>query len=189
MSHINNLKKPIEEQGSSYMSYTWVLGFTIFFLGQLLNMFSLGLASQVLTSVLGSFSLVANCVFSPLILKESLTRHDLISTSIIIIGASIVVGFSSHEQENYDLAVLLEFFQEPPFEIYFSSLIILSIIIRVKLYTVDSSTAVGKSYVPLLYTILSGICGATSLTFAKCAVQLVKSSFLTQNQMGDWQVR
>jgi hypothetical protein len=44
------------EQTRPCCDLIWISGFMVFLLGQILNMLSLGLASEVLISVLGSFS-------------------------------------------------------------------------------------------------------------------------------------
>ena len=69
---------------------------------------------------------------------------------------------------------------------YFSIIITVFIALRLAVIFINRKRRNVPSimkHVPLLYTILSGICGSVSFTFAKCAVQLVKTSLFEENQM------
>jgi hypothetical protein len=121
---------------------------------------------------------------APILLKEKLTKNDIISTVIIIVGAGLCVAFNSHKDENYTLSELIELFQSWIFIGYFIFLLSTGIIIRARIsYVFFYKVQVSTQYIPMLYASLSSICGATSFTLCKAAVQLVKTSFQGDNQM------
>lgn len=100
----------------------WLLGLAIFLCGQTMNLVAFGYTSQALAATLGSFSLVTNGVFAPLILGEKLTYTIATSIAVIVAGSILVVLSSSHASQEYTLAELVALYQRELFIGYMSCL-------------------------------------------------------------------
>jgi drug/metabolite transporter (DMT)-like permease len=77
----------------------WLFGFAVFLIGELLNFVSMSFASQTLLAVLGSFSPLSNVFMAPFLLKEPITRGDILALPLIIGGAIVVVFYSDHSSQ------------------------------------------------------------------------------------------
>ena len=100
----------------------WLLGFSIFLVGQVGGMIAMGFSSQSVVATLGSFSLVTNCIFAPLILKEQMTALMGVSIAVIMLGSGVVVLSSNHDNQDYTLDELLQLFRRDTFLIYCAAL-------------------------------------------------------------------
>jgi len=81
-----------ENGEQSYLSSKlWWVGFLLMNVGEVGNFISYGFAPASVVAPLGTFALVANCFFSPLILHERFRKRDLLGIVIAIIGAVTVV--------------------------------------------------------------------------------------------------
>ncbi len=102
----------------------WLSGLAVFIVGQVLNLLAFGYTSQAVAATLGSFSLVTNGVFAPLLLRERLTRTIVVSIGVIVAGSVVVVLASSRVPQEYTLSELLHLLERPLFVFYLSFLII-----------------------------------------------------------------
>jgi drug/metabolite transporter (DMT)-like permease len=83
-----------EEEGteSDYLrSKIWWSGFILMNIGETGNFISYAFAPASVVAPLGTFALIANCFFAPLILKERFRMHDLAGILCAMIGAITVV--------------------------------------------------------------------------------------------------
>lgn len=83
-----------EEEGteSDYLrSKIWWSGFILMNIGETGNFISYAFAPASVVAPLGTFALIANCIFAPLILKERFRVHDLAGILCAMIGAITVV--------------------------------------------------------------------------------------------------
>ncbi|KAG1820346.1 magnesium transporter NIPA-domain-containing protein [Suillus subaureus] len=83
-----------EEEGteSDYLrSKIWWSGFILMNIGETGNFISYAFAPASVVAPLGTFALIANCFFAPLILKERFRVHDLAGILCAMIGAITVV--------------------------------------------------------------------------------------------------
>ncbi|KAI0080677.1 DUF803-domain-containing protein [Panus rudis PR-1116 ss-1] len=72
-------------------SKLWWFGFVLMNIGEVGNFISYGFAPASVVAPLGTFALIANCLFAPLMLGERLRKLDLFGIIIAIIGAVTVV--------------------------------------------------------------------------------------------------
>ncbi|KAN0097300.1 Magnesium transporter NIPA domain containing protein [Tylopilus felleus] len=80
---------------SDYLrSRLWWTGFVLMNVGETGNFISYAFAPASVVAPLGTFALVANCFFAPLLLKERFRPRDIFGIFLAIIGATTVV-FSS----------------------------------------------------------------------------------------------
>ncbi|KAI6047329.1 magnesium transporter NIPA-domain-containing protein [Pisolithus marmoratus] len=81
-----------DDNESDYLrSKLWWLGFILMNLGEVGNFISYAFAPASIVAPLGTFALVANCFFAPLMLKERFRSRDLLGILLAIIGALTVV--------------------------------------------------------------------------------------------------
>ncbi|KAH7931387.1 DUF803-domain-containing protein [Leucogyrophana mollusca] len=86
--------KDLEEDGneSDYLrSKLWWFGFILMNVGETGNFISYAFAPASVVAPLGTFALMANCLFAPLMLKERFRPRDLIGILLAVIGATTVV--------------------------------------------------------------------------------------------------
>lgn len=119
----NDAKSPAKQKPAMNQPW-WLLGMGIFMIGQILNLIAFGYTSQALAATLGSFSLVTNGVFAPLILGEKLTKAIVISIGVIVGGSVLVVLASSHAVQDYTLSELISLYEREMFIAYISALAI-----------------------------------------------------------------
>ena len=118
---IDSLNLPPHKK-PSFFQPLWVLGLTLFLIGQAGGMVAMGFSSQSVVATLGSFSLVTNAIFAPLILGEQLTWMLVVSIVVIMSGSAIVVMSSNHDNQDYTLQQLLDLFRRDLFTVYASVL-------------------------------------------------------------------
>ena len=116
------LNLPPHKQRASCLQPLWLVGFSLFLVGQVGGMIAMGFSSQSVVATLGSFSLVTNAIFAPLILGEQLTWMLVLSILVIMAGSVIVVLSSNHDNQDYTLQQLLDLFSRDLFTAYASIL-------------------------------------------------------------------
>ncbi|KAG6890894.1 hypothetical protein C0995_000851 [Termitomyces sp. Mi166 len=99
-------------------SKLWWLGFLLMNVGETGNFISYAWAPASIVAPLGTFALMANCVFAPLLLGEHFRKRDLIGILIAIIGAVTVVLATNASNTRLDPNALLEAICQTPFIIY-----------------------------------------------------------------------
>ena len=113
---------PPSSQPSACLQPLWLVGFSIFLVGQVGGMIAMGFSSQSVVATLGSFSLVTNAVFAPLILGEQLTAALVLSIVIIMAGSVVVILSSNHDNQDYTLSELMALFRRDLFVLYMTVL-------------------------------------------------------------------
>lgn len=79
----------------------WVVGSCIFGLGTVAVFVSYSFAPQSLLAPLGSAQFVSNVVFARIIHRATVTRRMVVSTSVILVGITLVVHFSPGPNPDY----------------------------------------------------------------------------------------
>ncbi|KAI0068905.1 DUF803-domain-containing protein [Artomyces pyxidatus] len=81
-----------EGQETDYLrSKLWWFGFILMNVGEIGNFISYAFAPASTVAPLGTFALIANCFFAPVLLGERFRKRDLLGIAIAIIGAVTVV--------------------------------------------------------------------------------------------------
>ena len=119
---LDALSMPDHAKPHSFLQPLWLLGFSLFLFGQVGGMVAMGFSSQSVVATLGSFSLVTNAVFAPLVLGEQMTWMLVASIVVIMSGSAIVVLSSNHDAQDYSLPQLLALFRRDLFTLYASLL-------------------------------------------------------------------
>jgi len=117
---INGGKKAKKEasEGDYLKSKLWWLGFILMNVGELGNFISYAFAPASVVAPLGTFALIANCIFAPLMLKERFRKRDFLGILIAIIGAVTVVLSANPSDVRLDPQGLIHAITQRPFIMY-----------------------------------------------------------------------
>ncbi|KAH9062200.1 DUF803-domain-containing protein [Lactarius vividus] len=108
-----------EGQESEYLrSKLWWLGFLLMNVGETGNFISYAFAPASVVAPLGTFALIANCLFAPLLLHERLRKRDLVGILFAIVGAVTVVLSSNASDSPLTLEKLLEAISQRVFLVF-----------------------------------------------------------------------
>eukprot|EP00924_Labyrinthula_sp_SR-Ha-C_P009280 snap_masked-scaffold_2-processed-gene-18.39-mRNA-1 protein AED:1.00 eAED:1.00 QI:0/0/0/0/1/1/2/0/332 len=183
-----NLQKAAHKKntGNIYCNRTWIFGFGIYILGQILNFVSLSLIDQPTQSILSSFALFSNLAFAKYYFNEQFQKSDLIGLFCVSSGASLFVLFFVHRKQIYTVAQLENQFYQPEFVWLMTSLLI--IITMCSLYVNTFSEAILTKFkiissitqfinkitcseqgenAALAYAVIAAIIGGCTVTFSK----------------------
>ncbi|KAI0356521.1 DUF803-domain-containing protein [Trametes cingulata] len=104
---------------SDYLkSKLWWLGFLLMNVGELGNFISYAFAPASVVAPLGTFALIANCIFAPLMLGERFRKRDFLGIVIAIVGAVTVVLSANPSDTRLDPDGLIKALSQRPFEVY-----------------------------------------------------------------------
>jgi len=128
---------------SDYLkSKLWWTGFLLMNIGEMGNFISYAFAPASVVAPLGTFALIANCIFAPLMLKERFRNRDFLGILIAIIGAVTVVLSSNPSDVRLDPQGLIQAITQRPFVAY-SIIYIVGIVVLAGL----SEGTLGKRWV------------------------------------------
>ncbi|EKM59435.1 uncharacterized protein PHACADRAFT_114187 [Phanerochaete carnosa HHB-10118-sp] len=116
---------------SDYLkSKLWWTGFVLMNIGEVGNFISYGFAPASTVAPLGTFALVANCIFAPFMLRERFRKRDVLGVLIAVVGAVTVVLSANPSDAKLDPSALLHALAQKPFivfsAIYVTAAVILS---------------------------------------------------------------
>ncbi|KAK7049641.1 hypothetical protein VNI00_005672 [Paramarasmius palmivorus] len=104
---------------SDYLkSKLWWSGFLLMNVGEMGNFISYAWAPASVVAPLGTFALIANCLFAPLILGERFRKRDILGILIAIVGAVTVVLSSNASDGRLDPDGLVHAISQIPFIVY-----------------------------------------------------------------------
>ncbi|KAH6915233.1 magnesium transporter NIPA-domain-containing protein [Coprinopsis sp. MPI-PUGE-AT-0042] len=131
-----------DNEGLYLKSKLWWLGFLLMNVGEVGNFISYAFAPASVVAPLGTFALIANCFFAPLMLKERFRKRDLAGVGLAVLGATTVVLASNSSDTHLDYDSLLKAIKQIPF-IVFSGIYIVAAIILATL----SRSSMGRRWV------------------------------------------
>lgn len=149
----------------------WFAGLVMMGTGALGDVVALVFASQVLVASLGPTTLVANIVLAPIVLKEVVSKHELVCTAIIIVGSTVSIVFGPHKVALKGMIELMNIFFSFRFLIYLSTV----------LATLFTLSRIALKHPIACYATMSGIYGGHSILFCKMAVELFQTSIVFDN--------
>ncbi|KAI0824671.1 magnesium transporter NIPA-domain-containing protein [Trametes gibbosa] len=106
------------KEGDYLKSKLWWLGFLLMNVGEIGNFISYAFAPASVVAPLGTFALIANCIFAPLMLGERFRKRDFLGIIIAIIGAVTVVLSANSSDTRLDPKGLLTAISQRPFQVY-----------------------------------------------------------------------
>ena len=110
-------------------SVAWFLGFILMVVFPLpFDMISLALCGQSLNAPLGGVTVLLNQIIAPIAFEqETMTRLDWAATFCILLGVVLSTAFGTHNSPTYQLAELMEFFENPSYLAFSAALWFLGI--------------------------------------------------------------
>ncbi|KJA29659.1 hypothetical protein HYPSUDRAFT_31621 [Hypholoma sublateritium FD-334 SS-4] len=114
----NGIDAVAENEGDYLKSKLWWIGFLLMNVGEMGNFISYAFAPASVVAPLGTFALIANCFFAPLLLREHFRKRDLLGVAIAMIGAVTVVLASNASDTRLDPEGLIRAISQIPFIIY-----------------------------------------------------------------------
>lgn len=115
----NGRAEELEQNEGDYLkSKLWWSGFLLMNVGEIGNFISYAWAPASVVAPLGTFALIANCFFAPLLLRERFRKRDILGIILAIIGAVTVVLASSSSDTRLDPDGLLKAISQTPFIVY-----------------------------------------------------------------------
>ncbi|CAM9789353.1 unnamed protein product, partial [Scytosiphon promiscuus] len=172
----------------------WYAGAFLLVAGSLVNFASFGFAPQSLLASLGSVQFISNVVFGKVILREVVTRRIIVGTATIILGNTLTLCFSPHQDDNFSTGQLKAFY-----DLEYNALLLLELAFALAMHATYKSFKRSKEerekhggkprrysdlVMPLAYAICSAIIGTQSVVNAKCLSELLTLTFQGDNQMG-----
>jgi len=162
-----------------YRQPCWLLGFTFFLAGQIVNVVAMAFAPQAMLSCLGAWSLIFNAIFARSILGEDLYLLDLLGMTGIVIGALIVIHTTPASAHAVDKGLAgetagLQEIAGPLFRAFFLLLSAGIALLLVLFHLVVEYRF--PDLTPLFWTLCSAIASGYSVTLFKCISFLIIAS-------------
>lgn len=155
----------------------WLLAFIVMVLVPLpFDFASFAFAPQSVIAPMAGLTLVFSQVFAVKLLKEKVTRVEVIGTAVIISGVAMttVVGAAS-SPESYDLCSLLGRYAEPDVIALFSTYVALALLCRALLMPGWCPSSLER-FKPEFYAFIAGAMGGLMHVVFKGTGELVKGS-------------
>ncbi|KAI0952553.1 hypothetical protein AcV7_008314 [Taiwanofungus camphoratus] len=115
----NDQQKNNSSSESDYLkSKLWWLGFLLMNIGELGNFISYAFAPASVVAPLGTFALIANCLFAPLMLKERFRKRDFFGIIVAVVGAVTVVLSTNTSDTRLDPPGLIHAMTQRVFIVY-----------------------------------------------------------------------
>lgn len=165
---------PIKSQ-PYYKTPMWLLGFGLFCFGEIFAGIAMGYTTQSLLAVLSSYSLILNGLFSMAFSGTKITFNYIKSSLIIMLGSILVILSTTHHKQQYTVADLGHLFTSWPFLLF----LLFLILFLSALFVIRS--VIPKD--PTLLTTISAFMACISVLLAKCTMQLIKKSFLDDENL------
>lgn len=175
-----------KQSGRGSYRALWLIGFVGITGGAIGDFAALGFGAESVVAPLGSMTLVANVVLAPLLLKEVISKSDLVNTFLIVAGCVLAVAFASHKDCLYTLDALFALYRTAAFGIYASTITVIILVWLVVIRWMERRLRVygegHRKYRSVFkfhrfsYAAISGIVGSQSILFAKTSVELVMDS-------------
>lgn len=169
-SHMQN--ELVREKKKYYRQPLWVIGLAVFLFGQVINLAAMALCPQAMLSCLGGMSLVFNTVYARIILGEQLRLVQVMAMATMMVGAVLVV-VSAPVPETPVVVY--------PWQVTAALLKNCFVIVTLTLaVSIGILAVVAKFNLPRLKPVVWGltcaVCGSYSITFFKCAAEIVALS-------------
>lgn len=170
-THLRNVKA--ESQKHYLHMPLWWLGFTLMVLGEVGNFSAYGFAPASLVAPLGTTTVIANMFIAVGILKEKLRPADIFGCAMAVVGAFLLVNFSTRTEKVLDADGIVEHLQKLGFIIYLCT----EVAVLVALFVVKLKFHVDSILVLILITALlasftviaaKAVSGMLQLTMSGC---------------------
>ncbi|KAL1680692.1 magnesium transporter NIPA-domain-containing protein [Schizophyllum commune] len=134
---------PVADNETAYLkSKLWWTGFLLMNVGELGNFISYAWAPASVVAPLGTFALIANCFFAPLMIGERFRKRDLLGICIAVVGAVTVVLSTQSSDTRLNPDTLIRAICKTSFAVYTIVYLVLGLI-----FVSLSPGRIGQKYV------------------------------------------
>ncbi|XP_074642140.1 NIPA-like protein 2 [Tubulanus polymorphus] len=175
-SHSKNEKKDIKDQKHYTRDPFWWLGLLLMVLGELGNFSAYGFAPASLVAPLGTVTVIANMFLAAIFLKEKIRPEDLFGCGLAILGAFLVVAFSSKKDRVFDSSEIIDALTRVPFITYLCMEIAVLILLFLLMYKFKVENV-------LVYLLICCLFASFTVISAKASSSLLQLTLAGHNQM------
>eukprot|EP00276_Gloeochaete_wittrockiana_P009964 CAMPEP_0184660282 /NCGR_PEP_ID=MMETSP0308-20130426/33278_1 /TAXON_ID=38269 /ORGANISM="Gloeochaete witrockiana, Strain SAG 46.84" /LENGTH=416 /DNA_ID=CAMNT_0027100759 /DNA_START=178 /DNA_END=1431 /DNA_ORIENTATION=- len=162
----------------------WLMGFSLFGGGNVLNFVAFSYAAVSLLSAVGTVQLVSNVIFARFFVGEIISWRAIACTSGILCGVVLVVLSASHDTACYTVDELRDMLAAPPFLMYEASLVISVVVLAWTRWYAARHDGLRKVHA-LSFAAQAAIIGTQSVVLAKCCSQLLALTLHGSNQFAN----
>jgi len=105
---------------SVWTNHVYLFGFFMFLCGNVCSAIALSYAAAAVLAPLSCLNIIANVFFSAMLLQEKVSRNDISSTCVIMLGAIMVVYFSDHSNKRLSASTVTHLVTRPTSVMYVS---------------------------------------------------------------------
>ncbi|XP_031574651.1 NIPA-like protein 2 [Actinia tenebrosa] len=174
-SHIQQAKA--EDEVHYLKSKVWWVGLTLMVLGEVGNFSAYGFAPASLVAPLGTTTVIANAIIAVVFLKERIRYQDAFGVLLAVVGAFLLITFSTKEFSELTGAELAFYMKQWPFLVY----LILEIIVFCVLLYVQVKYSLENVVVFLM---LVALLGSLTVISAKAVSSMLNITFGGNSQLG-----
>ncbi|XP_072018078.1 NIPA-like protein 2 isoform X2 [Amphiura filiformis] len=106
------------QQNKYLKSRMWWCGITLMILGEVGNFMAYGFAPASVVAPLGTTTVVANTYIAVFFLGEHFRCQDALGTAVIVVGAFLIVMFSTHDEVRLNAVEIVNHLGHWPFLVY-----------------------------------------------------------------------
>eukprot|EP01094_Clydonella_sp_ATCC50884_P019014 TRINITY_DN3625_c0_g2_i1.p1 TRINITY_DN3625_c0_g2~~TRINITY_DN3625_c0_g2_i1.p1 ORF type:complete len:351 (-),score=105.25 TRINITY_DN3625_c0_g2_i1:173-1225(-) len=192
LNHETLSRIPVDQHPPLYKRWAWLVGFTIFAIGNVLNFVGFMFTAQSLCAALGSVQFVTNLVFATLINKETATVRDFLATGFIMAGNVVIVIFGSKDSKTNTISDLYDLLIRPQFLVYLIVIAILVVVLEAGYwFAMWRISRTGEThapelllrFVPFAYAMVSAVIGTNSVILGKASAGLAKEALAGNGEL------
>ncbi|XP_029200159.1 NIPA-like protein 2 isoform X1 [Acropora millepora] len=174
----SHLRQAEEKSETHYLkSKIWWLGLILMVLGEIGNFSAYGFSPASLVAPLGTTTVIANAIIAVVFLRERVRYQDVFGVTLAIVGAFLLVTFSTKETSELTGRELAGYLRQWPFLIY----VILEVIIFCTLLFVQWRYDLENV---VIFLLLVALLGSLTVISAKAVSSMINITLSGYSQLG-----
>lgn len=174
----SHLRQAEEKSETHYLkSKIWWLGLILMVLGEIGNFSAYGFSPASLVAPLGTTTVIANAIIAVVFLRERVRYQDVFGVTLAIVGAFLLVTFSTKETSELTGRELAGYLRQWPFLIY----LILEVIIFCTLLFVQWRYDLENV---VIFLLLVALLGSLTVISAKAVSSMINITLSGYSQLG-----
>ncbi|XP_064624421.1 NIPA-like protein 2 isoform X8 [Lineus longissimus] len=178
-SHMKNEDKEEKDQAHYTKSGLWWVGLILMGLGEVGNFSAYGFAPASLVAPLGTTTVIANMFLAAIFLKEKIRPEDLFGSAISILGAFLIVTFSSKKDAVLNGDEIVDSLREVAFIIYVTIELVALVILFVLLYKFKKENV-------LIFLLITSLLASFTVISAKAVSSMLQLTIAGFMQLDHW---
>ncbi|CAB4024438.1 NIPA 2 [Paramuricea clavata] len=173
----NQISMSEDADGKGYLkSKVWWFGIVLMVFGEIGNFSAYGFAPASLVAPLGTTTVIANAIIAVVFLGEKIRAQDLFGISMAVVGAFLLVTFSSKEGSEPTAKQLVSYLKQWSFILY----LLLEILLFCGLLYLQNRYRLENVFI---YLLLVALLGSVTVICAKGVSSMINLTFAGMNQM------